>query len=455
MSYSSNVKIHELEPIYYSANQRAEWRLPPNSIFTTNLVLCNIGVTKSANQANYSQCAGVYGMIRSISLFDGNVELTSLQNAHLWAGWRQFTHSNQYNESIGSYYAGNLVSNEFGARDLSELATGTGANASVSGARIVRGSIRSFTTNTIEDTTYKGTMKMAEILDLLSNMPYIDTSVFKNFRIVIEYHSTTDISLNSQYIEKSNPASITTTRPFLVCEEMLGENAEAVMGKVQPIEYIVIEQDIADLEAVAPDVTGPRVADTATPLQPKTYHISGFNNKTVEKMLIWKQPVNPANIQLATANNGRDVGWGVYNSMAFLGEKVQIRVNGRNIWARSGLDRPNQRLAACVDAWTDYGSLATFANGLSPQTPDATSRSVSVKADGNQDLGVQDFIGVDIGLEKVQDLQIDFERRGFFAQDATQTNQSKYNTQYNIRIFAEVRKMIVPKAGGGYDVRYA
>tara|TARA_R110000868_G_scaffold247605_1_gene503996 strand:- start:71 stop:1435 length:1365 start_codon:yes stop_codon:yes gene_type:complete len=453
MSYSNSVKVHEIEPVYYASNQRAEFRLPPDKIYSSNLILCNLGATKSANQSPYHQVPGVYGICRSISIFDGNVELTSLQNAHLWAGFKQLSHSNQYNESVGPYYCGNLCSNGFETRDLSEKANGTGAATNVFGARIVRGTIRTMNTAVTSEDSFKGSMKMAEIVDLLANMPYIDTSVFKKFRIVIEFHSASDLKTFAQAQQKTAADTITTTRPFLVAEEMTGAAVDAMMGKMQPIEYTVIEQDLASLDAVVPTTGAGATDSTRTPLQPKTFHVSGYNNKTVEKILIWKQPTLITNYQVDGGVDGRDVGWGIYSSTGFLGEKCQIRVNGRNIWARSGIDKPNSRLAYMVDSWGD-GVMATHQNGLAFQAADNQPRSDYWKVDGNQDIGSQDFIGVNLGLEKVQDLQIDFERRGFFAEDAGQTALSKYNSAYNLRIFAEVRKQIIPQANGGYNVIY-
>ena len=453
MSYSNSVIVHEIEPVYYAANQRAEFRLPPDKIYSSNLILSNLGLTKTASQSPYHQVPGVYGICKSISLFDGNVELTSLQNSHLWAGFKQLQHSNQYNESVGPYYCGNLLSNAFETRDLSGNAAGTGGNCAVTGARIVRGTIRTMETAVTSEDAYKGQMKMAEIVDLLANMPYIDTSVFKKFRVVIEFHSASDLMVFAQALEKDNVASITTTRPFLIAEEMTGQAVDAMMGKMQPIEYTVIEQDIASLDAIVPTAGASATDNTRTPLQPKTFHISGYNNKTVEKILIWKQPTLKTNYQVDGGENGRDVGWGVYSSMAFLGEKCQIRVNGRNIWARSGIDRPNSRLAYMADSWGD-SSIATFLNGMTFQAADAAPRNLNWKIDGNGDCGTQDFIGIDLGLEKVQDLQIDFERKGFFCEDDAQTALSKYNSAYNLRIFAEVRKAIVPSGNGGYNVIY-
>ena len=452
MSYSSSVTVHQVEPIYYSANSRVEFRLEPNKMYSSDLILANMGCFKTGTKSTQHQVAGVYGICKSISILDGNVELTSLQNSHLWAGFKQYQHSNQYNESIGPYYCGNLISNGFETRDLTEKTTGAAATLAVTGARIVRGTIRTMNTFATSDLSFKGQMKMAEIIDLLANMPYIDTSFFKNFRVVIEFHSASDLLLFAQGQQKTVTGGIETIRPFLIAEELTGPQVDAMMGKMSPIEYTVIEQDLASLDAIVPTAGASAQDSTRTPTQLKTYHVSGFNNKTVEKMLIWKQPTLKGNIQIDSELNGRDIGWGAYGSMSFLGEKIQIRVNGRNIYARSGLDKPNQRLAAMVDSWGN-SSLAPFANGMTFQAPDASPRSETWKIDGNQDCGVQDFIGTDIGLEKVQDLQIDFERKGFFADSDAETAKSKYNSAYNLRIFAEVRKAIIPQASG-YNVIY-
>ena len=457
MSYSNQVKIHEIEPVYYAQSQRAEFRLPPDKIFTTNLAIENMGLIKNANQARYSKWAGVYGTVKNLLILDGNVELVNLQRVHMWSGFKQFLHSNQYNESVGPYYTGGLMSNIWNQRDV----TGNQAAGLIFGAKLQEGTIRALATNTTEPTTYKGRMMLSEILDLLSNMTHIDTSVFRNFRVIVEYQSPAEAITRAVRNNQNNGVTVNSTRPFLTAEEILDEETvNSIMGKLQPIEYKVIEQDVASLPAVAA-AAGAGVTDTArTPTQQQTYHISGFNNKTLERILIWKQPTAAVNIQDA-ANGGQDAGHGIYNSVGFFKEKYQLRINGRNVFARSGLDKDNQRLAMMCDTWGANASLTPFNAGLAYKSPNATLRSSLIQT-GNQDIGILDFDSADLGMTKEQDLQLDFERTGFFNDNAGgvggsvgQTAQSKYNQTYSLVMFAEVRKAIVPSSSGlGYNVVY-
>ena len=102
MEYSNSIKIHEVEPVYYSAGSRAEFRLQPGKLYTNSLKLVNMGVTKSAAQSIYNKVAGVAGCVRSLTLLDGNVELQQLTRANEWAAIKHSFKSNKYNEDLGA-----------------------------------------------------------------------------------------------------------------------------------------------------------------------------------------------------------------------------------------------------------------------------------------------------------------------------------------------------------------
>ena len=63
MSLSSSVKTKEIEAVYYQQNGRVEFRLQPDKLYSTDLIIGNLGIFKAANQTSYHPWAGVYGSV--------------------------------------------------------------------------------------------------------------------------------------------------------------------------------------------------------------------------------------------------------------------------------------------------------------------------------------------------------------------------------------------------------
>ena len=78
MSYSNRVKIHEVEPIYNSAGNRAEFRFQPNKIYSTNVLLANLAQSQTT-PSKYNRLAGISALFDNVMLYDGNIELQMTQ----------------------------------------------------------------------------------------------------------------------------------------------------------------------------------------------------------------------------------------------------------------------------------------------------------------------------------------------------------------------------------------
>ena len=436
--YSNSIKIHEIEPVYFSANNRVEFRLPHGKLYTNNMIVANVGTTKSAGASVYCKLPGAYGHLRSVGLFDGNTELQVLTRANEWAAIKNSLHSNAYNEDVGSMLSLSRKSTVFNIRDT----TGLQANGIAFGAKVTEGSSRALqaATGTTDRLSGKAQLDLAEVLNLLQSIPYVDTEVFKDLKVVLEYDST----ITNIFKDTQNQGVATTIRPFLIAEEIVEPDIiQANLGKVpRAIQYKVIENDI---------VTVPLIATTAqipNPVQSNTFHIHAFNNKSVDRMLI------KTRTQLAaTRQEGNsDVSYGEYNSQAMLLQKNQVRVNGKNIFARDGITKENERLALFSDTWGSNHHQQPFAYGLAPKAVDANTRDAHINL-GNEVIGSQSYFGCDLAGVKVKDLQLDYERVGFRSSVGGQIALCKYNSALDLIIFAEVKKAIIP-SGKGYNVVY-
>lgn len=438
MEYSNSIKIHEIEPVYYSANNRVEFRLESGKIYTNDLRLMNVGYTKSANQNNLNKLAGIAGGIRSMAILDGNVELQSLTRANEWAAIKHSFKSNKYNEDLGSVMNLTRKSAHFNLYD----STGLQAAGRAVGSKVVEGTLRAALSSTeaTERRTAKGQLDLSDYMGMLQSVNYLDTSIFKDLKVVIEF----DVSATKVMFGDQATGTLSTIRPFLVAEEITDPSiVDAVMGKMpDAISYKVVENDVVS----APQITAS--AADPNPTQTRTFHIHGFNNKSVDRMLI-KTRATRANAE-NTANT--NVMYGEYNSQAMLKQKNQVRVNGMNLYARDGITKENERLAMVADIWSPNMSIMPFQQGLANRATDANTRDQVLNM-GNEAIGSQSYFAADLAGEKVKDLQLDYERTGFFNGDAAQLALCKYNSAVNLVIFAEVRKAIV-KSGSGYNVVY-
>jgi len=424
MSYSNSIKNIELEPVYHS-NTRTEWRFEPDRIYSTNVLIGLLAVDKTS-PSSYNRLAGSAGMIDNIMLLDGNVELQLQQLAANWYAWKQTRKSNAH------------------LKDKSPLLNGSasGIRYEGDGNKVLKDATPD-PSNKITTNTGKTTLPVSDFLSILEALPYIDTSVFKNLRLIVEYSMAGVVS-------DFDGETLTPERPLLLLEEVVAEQQKnAMKGKIGNIAFTNIEADRVLLPEITP------TANDSTAAQNLSFHINSYSNKKVGKMLMVKQTQSSANYIVGTA----DVANGLYNSVGLYKESTQIRVNGGNLFPKSGISDANKRLARLVDTWGS-GCLATFANGLPFKAADGVSRGDTVEG-GASKCGYADWFGCDLGFQEIQDFQFEFSRQGVFnkstadtANDAGQTSASKYNAAIDLLLFAETRKVIV-MSGSSYNVMYA
>tara|TARA_R110001606_G_scaffold361578_1_gene514723 strand:+ start:1953 stop:3335 length:1383 start_codon:yes stop_codon:yes gene_type:complete len=459
MSLSSSVKTKEIEAVYYQQNGRVEFRFQPNKLYSTDVIISNLGVSKSANQTQLSKWCGVYGCVTNATLFDGNTELSNISDVGFWSGFKMFKKENQFSESVSQYYNGGNLGKNWNQSDTN---TNCVASAGVDnfGAKMQDADLRDLDTLDTESGTFKGQLKLRELFDILNKMSYIDTSIFKNFRVVLELSNLTNRILKG----RQDDVGLNTTRPFMVAHEVVDEEILSnMMGRMGNIVYTEMEDDSVQIPAITGLTNASRYKT-----QINNYHLNSFNNKSLGRILLWKQPADAGNHRDVTAD-GSVKCMGIYNSDVFLQEIEQIRINGRNVLARSGIEGSgNRKLAHMVDSW-GVCSLAPLNSGLANSAPDGIPRQ-RILDNGNADIGALDFVGLDLGGEKCTDLQIDLTRTGiflatvaaggagatdgFYANDANRTTASTYNSIHNLAIWCEVTKALVMSKDGSYNVVY-
>ena len=473
MSYSNQIKILEIEPVYATPS-RAEFRLPVGKLYTNNIHLANLGVTKSAASAgldgdSLNKLVGVYGSIKQISIMDGNIELQTLTRANEWLAFKSHLHSNSYNEDIAPSLSGNKKSNRQNNRDLSIKVSPDGGTTlrtsaavatnqvSIVGSKLVEGGVdiqhpQVKMLETSEASTFKGQLDLAEALSFIQSVPYLDSEYFKNLKIVVEFDQNMVGEAGAAVLGGGMGTGVVAqVRPLLICEEITTQNVvEQMLGKTpKPFSYKVIENDVFRV----PELVAPAPATSSPAKQATTYHVSSFNNKSVGRCVIMTR----TGAGVSTIQGAAAVMYGPYNSHSMYHQKNQVRVNGRNLFARDGITRENQRLALMADTWGAQASITPFQNGIAFTAADADLRSDYIEA-GNEAIGTCDYFGWDLDNNVISDLQIDYERRsynGLTGGNDTATTVSKYNQSLDLVLFGEVSKQLIPTPSGSYNVVYS
>jgi len=415
--YTSSIQTQLLDPRLDQSNKRAEFRLNKDTTYLSNMRLVNIGV-KATNGA-YNYAAGSYECIKKISLLDGNTSLAETPGLEFvrYMAWKNYTKENSSNRAINHFLSGNGLGYET-----------SGLNSNAQGAPTTIQLRQTFTADSHEPTlsaTKEGWLDLKEALPFLSSVISLDTSIFKNLRLVIEFNSAVGTAQN-------------TTAPLLIADAMQDESVKSKLkGAFKGAQFISVEHDRFNLEAV-PGVT----AGTPNPVQSVTKQIKGFDNKILTRLVVMKQP-NPSTTTYVST------GLGSQGSILGFQEKSNLRVNGRTTLVGDGLDTPTKSLASVVDVFGDCNSF------LNQQELPLTANGSSLVEPNLVDvLGQQDYKCFLVG-ERCEQVEYINKRTGeYHSTDATQ-DISTSNMPLIIHFFGEIRKSITVNSDGTYMISYA
>ena len=409
--YNRNVKTHLIDPVNNSINSRTEWRLPSDTILLSNFRIANQGAVLGA-QSNYNLLGGVNSLIQSIHLYDGNQLLDQILSFPQWAGFSAFNTSNSKNTDLSKI----LTLNEIGYIYAGEDYPANDGSAGTDDVAKVKNHYRSQKGDTTKATTAKGWLSLKSILPILDASLYVPTTVYKDLRLVIEY--------NNNVVQTNYQATASTTlEPLLIVDEIIDPEKQAqITSEYKGVSFLAIEHDRLYIPTMTAGADG---------VQKISQSIGGFNNKTVNRLLIVKSSTNGTAI-------GNDTLKGL-GSNAVYNEGIQVRVNGSNIFPRDGITRPNQRLSLLNDVW---GNCNSFNGSNEIYISNAINCVGPVAIIGNLD-----YFGCHIMTSPVNDLQIDFTREN------VATMSVRYNQQLILNCYAEVQKSITVSKGS-YGVKY-
>lgn len=410
MSYSSLLKSVYIDPIFNSSKGRSEFRLLQgnNEIYTSNLRLLNVGVVYNGN-ANYAYniLGGAYCVISRISLLSGNELIEEIRDFTKWASFKNVNSTNDKNKSLNKFINKSLLGFETsgGLTPNSEL--------TYSSYYTSKNTFSAAQNAGNQNTSW---LSLRSIFSFLKNTPYLDTNKLDNLRVVLEYNTSSAVITDDDVFDLDNDFG--TSEPLLVCDEVMTKDNTVQQPDV--IEYLPVELD----SVVVPAVNA--TSNTGTTQQLKV-RVNGFNNKSVNRLLIVNSPT------VANLNTDRWASVSQYNQV------VQPVVNGKNLYPFEGIQGVNRRLALMVDTWGELNAIDLMTNvGL--------GSCVSVHSTNSFLTGTVDYTGFSIN-NKVDSLDLEYQRDNVV--DSSQANQTNatLNQALNLSLYGEVRKVLTVNNG--------
>lgn len=426
--YSSSISTRLIDPIFNQSNTRCEFRLPTETVLLSNMRLLNVGAKSGLlATAKYNHLVGAPGVMKAIRLLDGNQVLDQINDVNRWMAFKNYTKNNTVCSNLNNTLSQNALGYVYTDPNITKV-DASGEYLPESDFSQITPFKGSGNVRHLEEETTSAWLSLRDLFPMLSSVVNVNTAVFKNLRVVIEWTKT-----HQEYaVDVSGVTLFETLQPLLCVDELTADTPmkREIMGKFDPISFSTIEQDRVRVNALA----GEEVKSS-------TFQILGFNNKKVERVCVQKvRPTGSVNGSLL---------FGTMGSPSMLDETHQWRINGSNLYSQP-ISQYNEALALTNDVWGvcdqplggcpftgNYIPVGTVATLIGLHYPDAKSL-----------MGETSYISGNFHGERIRELQLTYGRRGITGAD------TKYNEAITLLIYAEVQRVIVPSKTGGYIVSY-
>lgn len=412
--YSQFVKLRYLDPVSDLPN-KTEFKLPPSIKAYPNLRLSNVGLKGATGNLGPVGCIG---MIRHIHLYSNKQLLDSVRFVNRYMDFKNKLSSNSQNKNIKKYL--NKAQYGYEITDKQQFAH-LRANSTVDSV----GLEKNF-----------GYIELTQVFNILSELKVIDTDVFENLRLVIEWETD-----SKYYMNKDNVTGQSHVSPILVMDEITSDQLANALKKEQKN---FLFQSIDHDSLVFPDVTP---ADPAN-IQSKDTKLNAYQNRVINRIVMMKAYTDVAKNFVSNNIQGR----GPYSSPAMTDESVNFKINGQTIFDQP-LDNDMIKLAMTTDT---YGPLnvmpyeSVLSNGLaSPETAGQPGNEVASPADTNL-IGNSSYLGVKI-MDRIQDFEVSYQRKCHA--NTTTSTLKRYSDGITLHFYAEVQKMMKFGAGS-FSVAY-
>ncbi len=371
---------------------------------------------------------------------DGNVKLSTLRHANRYLSWKNITDTNQNNLCVKAPLSKSSVGYVLNDKQAVEHPSGILKMTDKTGKTSVADA----------DEIHAGHLPLEFVFPLLSKIPYLDTTIHENLRVVIEYER--DVRM----LATSTAGTLKDTlSPVLIADEVIDPKTVASMRKtLNSVIWYEIEHDQfrVGANAAAGAADGVAVPQTVNAI------VNGFDNKFVSRVVMMDAYADRAAGFLAA---GGSLGFGNYASLNMPNKAIQVRHNGANVFAGDGLKRDSDRAMITALTWGDVNVLP-FSNKQNVGTcfsevqttnlngaPAATT-DFNATAGTNPRVGQQDYLGFQID-SRVNQLAFTYKRDSFADASAI---EKRSQLALDCHIYAEVLKNI-NYSGNSYNVQYA
>tara|TARA_R110000796_G_scaffold95170_2_gene200306 strand:+ start:4078 stop:5400 length:1323 start_codon:yes stop_codon:yes gene_type:complete len=439
MSYTSQIQTKILDPQFFNNTQGCEFRLNDlNVTYLTSMYLGNVGAYGTNGDRatlKYSDYGGVKTLVKNITLYNGGDVLAQLNDAGSWVAFKGQNQDNSdlLSKSSKSQGRGALQNiNKYEAKFEERIGGLTNPYHDGIGAT--------------EGATGTGYFDIRDLLKELKQITSLDTSVFKNLRLVVNWEL-------DPYKISSNIGTLTAmkaTRPILVVDCISDPDIrKQLLDNSKAVSYTCIESDRVVIGAVGP--TGVDVRSSSV--------LRGFDNKVVNRMLLVNQPTEASLGVLSMSDNAGTYGTqvlyaGKNNSIAQYNLKVQLAVNGANLFNGEGLVGSASRQAIMTDTWGDV--IANYGSNQVGLCDNSTGAIGTVSHGYFHDPARTQFGGDYTGfkvMDRVKYLELSYTRTGVAVTNNLVFNAGASNQAVNVIVYAEVPKMLMIQ-GGDYRIAY-
>ena len=430
--YSTDLKSLTIDPSSEIVNNKVQFRLADDTAYYPNLRLANLG--SIGNPAHtYNRIAGVYGCIKHVRLTSNGIELDAMRFANRYLAFKNLLNNNEDNASVMRKLAKHQVGFEIQP-----------TNHIVSAGRVGAEN----TNATAFDESKLGHLDLRACLPLLENMPVLDTAVFKNCILEIEFEK------DARRIVVVDNVAQTIQTPLLIAEEITNPQLRQSLSKnFTGAVYNKIEHDVANVPALADPAGAGDTTEQSVSLQ-----LNSFDNKFLSRIVLMKT-YNDKSKYVNSRGTGANVveGFGDFGSLVPHKEKIQVKLNGANIFPQP-IESPNQKLMMINDNWgrlnvPPYGHLESVGadvDGAAQENLQGAVAGLDANNKGRGVVGGTGFFGCAVNA-KVGSLSVQFERTAVNNGLTAAADQNALD----VHAYGECRKAIAVNADGSFVVSYA
>ena len=429
-----NVKQNEMDPEFHNGTSHTEFRLNDlNVTYLASMRLANVcAFATGAENVAYNRACGVKALISSITLYDGSIVLAQLNNAGPYLAFKGINRNNS------------------DQRDKRKVNLDTVAmmNGSVAGTENLN-QIREATTQLIggagstEANATKGYIDLSELLHELRSLRYLPTSVFKNLRLYIQWNTDPAAVLGGL---RADIPALTIGRPMLVVDMIADPKVQSqLLSSIRQTSMIAIENE---------RVTIPTIDANAATTKTTDLVLKGYDNKTLRRILLVNSPTDAVEGVIETDSGGNAATNkpilcnGRLNSLAQNNLKVQLTVNGANLFNGNGLTGHNRRAAVLADT---FGDIILTPYGNSVGVYGVNTNNGAAHGQVGYAFG-RDYTGFSVNAA-IRTLQLSYTRTGLATGIVSILRPQAMNQQLDLNIYAEVIK-IFRIGDGGYNIAY-